>query len=410
MPSSIFITILLLSFQFLNMTKPFFTIVAWAAIMLSSCSKSEDFAEFEAQLEKPTAYASIPDDKRRTILDLDEPTSTVINQSKRWFNTTNIVRVAPIAKNELQLNSYSVKPIKDVRIYAHLAGYDEAFLIMQLDSIPRFSQLEFTPSFLDKKATYKTKGGGYITFTAPSIPSDMTFSVESPDPHYQMLKKIDVSWNIRFSNFDWNESKGPEEGSWLELKAIYAREWVVFATNFAYILSTPEFKSLFFNYEAAMGYKLHNNNQVPYTEEGMKDLFNLLRGNHTFNCGRTNIGGGLGGGGTWGVDHWNFYGQYGSFHGYDTFIHEFAHCKGFSHDSNVNQSWCFPTMVAQLHNYLVHQPTPGIPYETWKLLDFGNPEVYGKYCTKGVNKDWLVSPFNAESSVAKYLKSNPVKK
>lgn len=53
----------------------------------------------------------------------------------------------------------------------------------------------------------------------------MKFRLLSDDKHFKMLSKIDAQWGVSFSNYDWKP--GYENGSWRELRAIYAREWLL---------------------------------------------------------------------------------------------------------------------------------------------------------------------------------------
>ena len=36
-----------------------------------------------------------------------------------------------------------------------------------------------------------------------------------------------------------------------------------------------------------------------------------------------------------GVTHWNYYGHYASFSGWESITHEFMHCMGYGHSSNM---------------------------------------------------------------------------
>ena len=90
--------------------------------------------------------------------------------------------------------------------------------------------------------------------------------------------------------------------------------------------------------------------------------------------------GGLGGGATWGITDWNFYGHYASFSGWESITHEFMHCMDYSHNSNmtyaaktpegVNVGWT--EFIWQLHMWLSKKGD--LPYTDRNLLGFHKPE------------------------------------
>lgn len=99
--------------------------------------------------------------------------------------------------------------------------------------------------------------------------------------------------------------------------------------------------------------------------------------------------GGLGGGNVWGVTHWNYYGHYASFSGWESITHEFMHCMGYGHSSNMTYAsggvgWT--EFMWQLHTYL--RGNDWLPYTDRNLLGFHKPEN-AKYRDGGIDPDKL---------------------
>ena len=95
---------------------------------------------------------------------------------------------------------------------------------------------------------------------------------------------------------------GYESGSWRELSAIYAREWVVIITNYAYMMTTPEYAFIMRNFSKIFGGELYDNNRVKFTPEKYLSEEKRFKQPHNFVCGRSKPSvGGLGGGNVWGV-------------------------------------------------------------------------------------------------------------
>lgn len=327
-------------------------------------------------------YNDISDDSKRTILYVDknrmESNDTVVNNQLRSFNTKELLQLRIYDDRTVRLTSWVCEAIHDVSIYCSLQniGMDEPFLIAHIDSLPALGQIDYTPRFVNNQSIYQTADGKYIDFELPYLKSDdVKFTVSSNDSLYNKLQnEIKVSWNLSFSNYHLNSS-------WGTMDAIYAREWVVMITNLAYMVSSPEMNHIVHNYNAVMGGELYGNDGETFNADDYEDLYNRLTMDRTLILGRTTMGGGLGGGTTLGVDHWMFYTHYYSLssQAWDMISHEFAHCMGYNHSSNLtygNSAGFAVNCMPWLHNYLRKQER--LPYRNPKKFDFTNPD-YEKY-------------------------------
>lgn len=295
----------------------------------------------------------------------------------------------------------------------YLPEFDMYIPVVYMDSIPAFSQFEIKSSFTGKRITCRKEDGNFISFHYPYFNTEeLKPRLASEDEHFRKLNEIDSKWTIRFSNYDWTPEKGDAGSQWRELRAIYAREWVVFVTNYAYMMTTEEYSHVLEHYKEVMGSDLYDNGGTVFTPERYQSEKLRFKQPHTFNCGQTGPSvGGLGGGSTWGVTHWNFYGHYASYSGWNAITHEFMHCMGYSHSSNMTyggNGW--PVFMEHLHVYL--NINKRLPYTDRNLLGFHKPEN-AQYRNGGIDAKYMNDTqtlnFYNTSKVTKYFKANPLK-
>lgn len=337
----------------------------------------------------------------REILSRNEPPAVVTNTSLRNFDMKEIIQAKFIETDSVMITSYSSKPVKDIHLYMRVSGYNEPICIAVIDSLPGFGQTTFSPSFLRGKATYKTKSNDEIQFQAEQLEaSKMTMFIDCQDAHYQKLKEIKCDWNISFKTYD-----GPQ---WREMRWLYAREWCVISQNMAYIFSSPEFKHVWDDYKSIMGADLYDNNKVTFTPQMYLDLHVSILKRRNLVTGITGIGGGLGGGSVWGVDHWHFYGHYSSFHGIGTIAHEFGHCLGYGHSSAIAFDGgrdAFQNFMVELHDFM--NDTGRIPYlkSDRGFIDFHNP-INQEFWHNGIQGSWLET--ERDTALEEYFRNNPL--
>lgn len=404
------------------MTKQFIAFFSLFIIIFTSCEKVEieleykdEYHPFTEKLSTDTLqYKKINTKNKRLILQLDEPTNIVTNASLRSFRTDELIQIRSLDRNMLRVTSYSAAPISNLQIHCRINDIDNLdakFMLLTIDSLPGFGQFDYQPAFTTEKASYKTDNGKYISFHQPYFTiTDFEFTIESDDEHFQKLKTIKSKWNLSFSNYHWNGVN--ESGSWREMSAIYAREWVAIMTNYAYIVATPEFKQIMFNYKKVLSEDLYGNGGKSdiFTQAQYEALYYRLFNNSTYLLGRTGMGGGLGGGTTLGADHWIFYSHYISREGWHTVIHEMSHCMGYSHDSNMtygNQTSGFAdAFIPKIHSYLRRKNT--LPYNDPNLLGFTKPENK-EYLNLGIEPSFTEPDFKT-NEIDDYFKSNPILK
>lgn len=359
-------------------------------------------------------YIKLNKEQKRKILELTEPTSIVTNHAIRSFRVDEPWQISKKSPDSLRITSYSPKPISNVILEIYIDAIKQYLPVAFLDSIPAFSQFEFELSCVKERKEYQLKGNKYISVFLPDLNLDkIKPRIISEDEHFKQLEKIEAKWTIQFSNYDWTPEKG-DGAQWRELSAIYAREWIVIMTNYAYMMTTPEYHHIMENFRTVFGGDLNNGTNAVFNAEKYQSEKKRFLNPHTFHCGHTgNSVGGLGGGSTLGITHWNFYGHYASFSGWETITHEFMHCMGYGHQSNMTYAqggigWT--EFMWQLHTYLRHNKK--LPYCDRNLLGFHKPEN-ATYRHGGIDQDKLddkkIFDFYKKSKVTKYFQNNPLK-
>ena len=381
----------------------------FSALLFSSCSDNEMInyipdPEFDTHLDL-LLYDELPSTAKTFILALDEPSSIITTQ--RSFNLKEVLRAETSAdKDFILITSYSAKPITNITLKAYLPEIAANVHIATIDSIPMFGQVAFRPAFLDGETSYATDDSRVVSFQREFIPNDMSFTVDSDCTHYQMLKTIKTNWTLSFSNYDWN----PDGNStWLELNAMVAREWVVIVTNLGYMLSSPQYYEVMNNFSSIFGGELYGNTGELFTNADYNNFIERCFLSKRFVLGRVNPAyvAGLGGGSTWGVADWNFYGHYASYSGWEAISHELAHCYGFSHNSNLtygNNGVGWTNMVSNLHVYM--NTLGDMPYESRNILDTHNSaydEFRGFSIDRSKMNDASTAKMYQDSKVRKYF-------
>lgn len=359
-------------------------------------------------------FDKLKEEQARHILNLDEPSEVVTNHAIRSFRINEIIQIRPTSKSDsIRITSYSAKTVYNVTMEIYLPEFDMYIPVVHMDSIPAFSQFEIKSTFTGKRITYRKKDGDYISFHYPYfIFKELKPRLISEDEHFKKLSEIDARWTIRFHNYDWTPEKGDAGSQWRELRAIYAREWIVITTNYAYMMSTEEYDFTMGHFKEVMGKDLFDDNVVDFTPEKYKSEKVRFKEPHTFNCGQTGPSvGGLGGGSTWGVTHWNFYGHYVSYSGWMAITHEFMHCKGYGHSSSmacVSGGW--PEFMSHLHVYL--SINKRLPYTDRNLLGFHKPEN-AQYRNGGIDSSFMndkkMLEYYKNSKITKFFLANPIK-
>ena len=306
------------------------------------------------------------------ILQDGEDWDTLTNPNLRYFKVNNILS-ATVERDNIQLQSYSAAAVSNLDIQAKLKGTDQWFTIAHLDQLQPFSQTKLNMDTTDQHRYPLVDGKGSIQLAGlnqfKQLPVDLLDIkvVSKTDPLVQKLATIKSKWGISFGKYS------QADGQWQKINPVYAREWVIMMTNFAYMLNSPEFEHIWFNQKKIMGSDFFGNagpivgNDGYFTPQQYTQYFNQIMNRGDIRLGITTIGGGLGGGDILGNDTWLFYAHY-----FNTDVgligHEFGHHWG-SHDSSwAGYDFGIQPITGQLHQYL--QRKQRLPYMDPELNKF----------------------------------------
>ena len=391
-----------------------FIFVVSAVMTLTSCTETiigelpdtdrPDTLAIDSFKPDTVRFDALPARQTRELFNLDEPSTSIADRNKYEFRTDELIRVSAAGEGDsMRVTSYSAKPVKDVRVDIYLPDFDTYVTAAWIDSIPAFSQLTFKPSVIGRRVVVKQGDDRYLSFFIPWLDANTHKPrLVSDDAHFKMLSRIKARWTCYYSNY---------EGSWKEMSPIYAREWVVIMTNYTYMMTTEEYDLVMRNFKDVFGGDLYGNDKTPFTAEKYLSERERFESGHTFRLGRTGDQvAGLGGGETLGVATWNFYSHYGSYSGWEAIAHEFMHCMGYSHDSNMtydNKGVGWWQFIYQLHMWLTRKGD--LPYNDRHLLDFTN-EKNAKYRGDVTIRDDFKTDEAMEATRTRFYNQSPLVK
>ena len=338
-----------------------------------------------------------------------ESWDTLTNRNLRYFKVAGILS-ASVEKNNISIQSFSAAPISDLDIQAKLKNSNQWFTLAHLDQLKAFSQTKFSLAISDDNRFPLVDGTGSIKLEGlnqfKQFPTDL-FDIKitsKTDELVQKLATIKPKWGISFGKYT------QADGEWQKINPVYAREWVIMMTNFAYLVSSPEFEHVWFNQKKVIGSDFFGNagrvvaNGGFFTPEQYIEYFDKIMNRGDIRLGITTIGGGLGGGDILGIDHWYFYSHY--FNADIGVIgHEFGHHFG-SHDSAwSNYSVGMQAITLQLHQYFQRkQQLPYMDPELNKFHKAPKDQLYNSI----VENMRVPRPAKDVNNVERYFSQNPL--
>ena len=347
--------------------------------------------------------------KSRMLQD-GESWETLTNHSQRSVLMNQILS-ANLSGNTLTVKSYSAVPVQNLQIRTKIRHSNEWVVLAELDQLTAFSTAKFNIKLNDQSRFPFADGSGSMQIAGLSqttiAPSDIfeLYVTSETDEHVKKLNSIKAKWNVHFGTYD-------EPGKWCRITPVYAREWIIMMTNMAYMLSTPEFETLWFNHKAVMGHDFFGNaGKVDavngyFQPEDYARVYQEILDRDEVNLGVTDMGGGLGGWKVLGVDTWLFYGHY-RLSGMRIIAHEFGHRWGGHSSAWAMENHGFEAMVDGL-NFYFQRRAGSLPYMDPNVNAFHlTPDT--QLC-QGVNQDMVkrvaaTAPLN---KVDEYFKNHPM--
>lgn len=260
------------------------------------------------------------------MLQDDEPESIFLDPAQRSFDPRRPVQVSVTGNRELQLRAYSPRRIRDLKVWASIEGYPDEFLLARFDIVPPFLEFRTAIPFVSADKEYMTAAGKTILILKnPHLgPDDLSLRIECEDPYYKKFAAIKTTWSIRFSNFEY-----PNHPYWLAMNPAHCREAVAMSLNMAYLFSTQEYQD---------SLRVNDRRFVDNALNALsaETLLSQSLTRPSFAWGTLHIQGGLGGGGTLGLQDVCFLGHYADDVSDNmALFHEFGHGMGYGHGSNT---------------------------------------------------------------------------
>lgn len=335
-------------------TIPLFLLIVTLLVSCQPDPVTEEYTAAEKAKVEQLSFAKITD--KKIILADDEPSDTVYSRS---FNVRNVLSAVAKGDDGFKLVNYSPTTIKDVTIYAKLKNYSERIKLYTLDSIASFTEFKLKTPFLNSAtpAYCITETGKWIEVSGMQNNNEILYSLDSPDPVFVKLKNLKTDWTVKLSI--------TAGGNWGNMKPGFAREYVVFFCNMAYMFSQDDFKPRFDAYQGLIG-----NDKLPLTQEAKDKIYSDIINWKTFDTGIVINVSGLGGGSVLGISEEELLWQYTQSFGWAAF-HELGHCLNYGHDSNMtyesSDGKAFHVLCTAYWSELLR--TKQMPYWNYKLLN-----------------------------------------
>lgn len=347
---------------------------------------------------------------QQLVLQNGESWETLTDLQQRYFKINRIIS-GQVDNDGLLIKNYSAAPVKDLNIEARLKNTDQWFHLTHIDELKAFSHTHFKLTLNENQFFKLIDGSGSIKLQGLSnfkeLPVDLLdIRVTSDsDSLVQKLSTITPQWGIYFGKYS------QADGQWQKINPIYAREWVIMITNFAYIISSPEFNHVWFNHKQTMGHDFYGNSgQVDgpggfFTTSDYQKYYDAIMNRGDIRLGITTIGGGLGGGDILGIDTWYFYSHY--FNADIGVIgHEFGHHWGNHNSAWANSSYGIQAANLWLHQYF--QRKGQLPYMDPDLNAFHKASADQLYnsISASLRKP---RPISEKNRLENYFKEHPLK-
>lgn len=287
--------------------------------------------------------------KPTTMFLASEPREVFYNTSMRSFYVDKPLQVWLTAEGKLGVKFFSPIPIKNLRVtgcFNKLTA--ETVELAVIDEVKPFMEAYFTLPVQEHDCVYQSLSGRKINIPAqPNLkPENLTVFFECDDPFMQKIATIDSHWYIRFSPY------GADSGHayWRHMEPILCRHGVALALNMAFMFASPEFNEELQKYDGI----LYDNAKNPIN---LDNLRNTIRRHAGLSLGRVVGVGGLGGGQTYGLADYCYTGVYHNStpegsnpHNYarQAMFHEYGHCLGYSHNSNMTYGDCWTVICAKV--------------------------------------------------------------
>lgn len=308
------------------------------------------------------------------ILQDNEPKEVYTDPLLRKFNTAQPLQLDVTETGELHVRFYSPRSLNDVLVKARIPAVgDEYFDLAYFDAVPGFADFYEVLPLVKRASVCRLESGRQVQVSQlePSQLVSMEFKVESSDPFWAKLKKIEHGWNIYWGLYggDPEREDGGPVGNWMGIRPVHCRESVALFLNFTYMIDMPEHEQILRDNAD----KLYDDNKNPIKVE---QVLQQMRQQRTLQVGLVYPGNGiigLGGGSTFGAYQQAWFEHYTNAYACSIMFHELGHVMGYGHSSSFTYG---PWAESLMNNFYVSNLAQ-FPIDSAAYLDSkSNPHKY----------------------------------
>lgn len=300
-----------------------------------------------------------------TMFMADEPREVFYDNARRSFYVNAPLQISVGPGSTLLVRYFSPIALKNVRVLGRFGKKSaEWFDLAYFETIPAFFEASLPLPVASRECRFRTVCGRNIRIPAhPGLTrDDLEVRFETDDEFMRKISTIEAGWYIRFSKF------GADNGhaNWRHMTPILCRHGVALALNMAYMFATREFSEELDTYEGI----LFDNSKNPIDLNALRDK---IRNHGGLNLGCVVGVGGLGGGQTYGLADYCYTGVYhdatapdSNPHNYarQAMFHEYGHCLGYSHSSNMTYGDKWTVLCAKVFVQLGKEGKLPVPNRT----------------------------------------------
>lgn len=270
----------------------------------------------------------------------------------RAFKSNAMLEAVQIG-NKFRVRNFLPYTFRNLELHIHIKGLPKPLKFATFAEIPAHAFYEGELPFKNEKIFLEDIDGKIISLerSLKLRKEDISLSFEGQDPMLAKLKTINIDHYYTFG-YNYNQP-----GKWDALTLTDARNYLPLICNFAYVLSSDEFKEALLNapYELEEGCTNCPSSTPLYNAVAKTEVYRRILLTRTQNLGiivQPGLGG-LGGGDAFGVRREyltkDFSGQTSVFYNkninyyhssflrfpMEAFVHEYGHVLGYTHSGNM---------------------------------------------------------------------------